>query len=111
MANGPGGKFTKGNPGRPKGAKNKSTIAVRIFAQQVLEDEGYRNRVRRMARAGTLPSHLETMLYAYAFGKPKERLEISNPDQIDVSVLVGALTDNEAAILTRALARVKETTE
>ena len=105
-------RFQKGQSGnakgRRKGTPNKATQEIRDFARSVLEDPKYRASVLRLARKGLLPSHLETALYAYAYGKPTERLEISNPDFVNVAELAGMLNPQEQQIVLAALRRARE---
>lgn len=71
------GKFLPGHPGaKPKGAVAKTTKAIREFAQSVLEDEQYRKNLRARASAGELGA-LEVTLYHYAYGKPKETMDVT----------------------------------
>ena len=63
--------FTKGNPGRPKGAINKSTREVKAFARAIVEDPEYVDSLRRRLVSGRAP-HMEPIMFYYAYGKPKE---------------------------------------
>jgi hypothetical protein len=72
--------FTPNHPkvgGRPKGGLNKSTLAGRQFALELVNDETYRANLRERLLAGRLPAGVEVMLWYYAHGKPKEQLEVS----------------------------------
>lgn len=75
----PGRAFEKGNPGRPKGAKNKTTVEVRELAKRIVEDRAYLEGLAARINAGKAP-HMEPILFYYAYGKPKERLEHTGPD-------------------------------
>ena len=69
----PGHKEAKG---RGKGTLNKTTAIVRDFARGILEDEEYRKNVRVRAITGELGA-LEVTLYHYAYGKPKENVDVT----------------------------------
>ena len=77
----PGIPYQKGHKklGRPPGVLNKVTIEAREFGRAIVSDPGYQRKFEARARAGTLHYQLETMLWHYAFGKPKERVELSGP--------------------------------
>lgn len=74
------GQFAKGasgNPaGRPKGAPNKATTEIRDLARKLLDDDDYRESLKRRLIAGEA-SHMETLLHHYAFGKPSDKVEVT----------------------------------
>lgn len=67
--------FQPGNPGKPKGAIAKATREVREIAQRLVEDEKYVASLTERLRRGTAP-HMETLLFHYAYGKPKDVVEV-----------------------------------
>lgn len=71
--------FEKGDPraGRPKGTLNKATLEVKEMARALVEDKAYRARLKRRLMSGKIPPALETMLWYYAYGKPKEYVELT----------------------------------
>lgn len=74
--------FEKGDPraGRPKGTLNKATVEVREMARGLVESDEYVASVRVRVQLGTLPPAVETMLWHYAYGKPKELVELTGKD-------------------------------
>lgn len=66
-----------GGPGRPKGSVNKSTQEAKEFAASILGDPIYQASLLTRVKMGTLPPQIETLLYYYRYGKPRERLEIT----------------------------------
>jgi hypothetical protein len=86
--------------GRPKGIRNKSTLSVGEFFRGVFESDDYRQRVTKRLIDGKAP-HLETIGFYYAYGKPKETLDIN----ITQTMLLAALrlSDLELTAFLRAL--------
>ena len=76
-----------GSPGRPKGVPNKATLEVKELARSLVEDPVYRKKLQASLRKrkGVAPA-VETMLWHYAYGKPKEQIEIDA--RVGVGVLV-----------------------
>ena len=73
--------FVKGHPpyhgpGRPKGSQNQHTIEAKALARGLLNDKTYRQQLQARLRAGDAGA-MEPILWAYAFGKPKEQLEMN----------------------------------
>jgi hypothetical protein len=66
-------------PGRHKGIPNKITTEVRDLARKLLADKAYRQSLRRRLVNGTLGA-LEIVLWQYAYGKPKDTIELSHAD-------------------------------
>jgi hypothetical protein len=64
--------------GRPKGATNLATRAIKEIAAGLLEDEEYQASLKIRLKAGKAP-HMETLLHHYAYGKPVERIEDVTP--------------------------------
>jgi hypothetical protein len=85
-------KFQKGHRkvgGRKKGAENGVTRDVREFAQKFIDDADYRESLRRRVLRGDAP-HMETLIWHYRFGKPKDTLEINQPRPLVVEILADA---------------------
>ena len=64
-------------PGRKKGVPNKATAEVRAACAAIVDDPTYRRQLIARAQAGTLAPAVECMLWHYAKGKPKDRVEHS----------------------------------
>ena len=61
--------------GRPKGAQNKVTKEIRALSS-ALFDEKYWRRTKIRLNKGTLPPQIEVKLLAYAYGEPKQTLDV-----------------------------------
>lgn len=70
--------FKKGEGGRQKGVLNKATRDIKAFAQDWLTDPAYLESLRIRLLNGEAP-HIETLLYHYGYGKPKETLALEGP--------------------------------
>ncbi len=64
--------------GRRKGVPNKATREVREFCQRLLESEDYQAALRQRISKGRLAPALECLIWTYAYGKPKERVEMES---------------------------------
>ena len=84
-----------GTNGRPKGSLNKVTIEARVLAQRIVQDPAYRTQLRRRVQAGEAP-HMETLLWHYAFGKPKESVEISTDGALVAFTLLPGVVRDDA---------------
>ena len=73
--------------GRRKGTPNKVTAEARGVCAAILDDPTYRTNLTRRARAGTLAPAVEAMLWHYAFGKPKDSLNVTIGPAGDLSEL------------------------
>lgn len=65
----------RGGPGRKRGVPNKATAEIKGFTQDLLTSEAYRKALTKRVIAGKSPQ-LEALMHYYAFGKPKERVEL-----------------------------------
>ena len=68
--------FGSGNPGRPKGAKNKATRAIQEMSRLLIEDKHGWDKMLAQYRAGKLHPSVFQWLCAYAYGKPKDTLKL-----------------------------------
>lgn len=62
--------------GRPKGRPNKVTLEVREAARRLIEDDGYVAALKVRLEEGKAGA-MEPVIWYYAYGKPKESLELS----------------------------------
>ena len=67
--------FKKGEGGRPKGVRNKSTELVEARCRALIETESYQKYFAHRLEVGQLPPMLEALTWHYAYGKPVERQE------------------------------------
>ena len=72
--------FAKGDKraGRPKGSANKVTREAKALCLELLSDQAYMERFRRAWRSRQLPPRLEELVWAYAFGKPTQSVEVGS---------------------------------
>lgn len=66
--------------GRKKGTPNKATVQVKEFAQAFLDDNRGRAKMLALYRSGKLHASIIVMLHHYAYGKPKELVELTGKD-------------------------------
>jgi hypothetical protein len=88
----------RGGPGRPKGTPNKATVEAKLACSELVDDPAYRAKLRKRLLAGKLPPLLESMLWYYAKGKPKETVDMTG------AVALAGLTDAELQARIRELA-------
>lgn len=83
------GSFKKGDPraGRPKGRKNNRTLEIQAFARRMVEDPIYRDMLAKRLAIGKAP-HMETLLFAHAYGKPPDKVELTGSDGEPLGPLV-----------------------
>ena len=64
-----------GNPaGRRPGSRDRATVEAREFAKQLIDDDEYRKALRVRLINGTAGPK-EVLLWAYAHGRPVDRVE------------------------------------
>ena len=71
--------FPKGHAkkgGRKRGTPNRVTQTAKAFAESVLADPQVQARMLADARRGKLPPAVFCLLMAYAWGKPKETIDV-----------------------------------
>ena len=75
--------FHRPGPGRPKGSLNKTEPSVRAAARAIVEDPEYRLALKLRVSLGEAPG-MEMLLWHYAYGKPKETVEVvRGPSEFD----------------------------
>lgn len=68
-----------GNPrGRAPGARNRISIEAREAAALIVDDPAYRDALKARVIAGQAPQ-MEPLLWAYAKGRPVDRIEQGGP--------------------------------
>lgn len=88
--------------GRKKGATDLAKREIKAFARDILESPLYFQRLRARVLAGKAPQ-IEVLLYHYAYGKPREQVDMRvegslvvavidelHPPTVDVTPLAGA---------------------
>jgi hypothetical protein len=87
--------------GRPKGVPNKATLEAKQACAEIVDDPIYRAKLLARARAGKLAPAMETLLWYYAKGKPKETIEYRD-ERPDVSSMATAdLKEDALKLLAR----------
>ena len=67
--------------GRKKGTPNKATTEARTLCRNLVSDEEYRRRFRDRFVKGQLPPRLESMVWQYAYGKPRQEEPVVDGDE------------------------------
>ena len=99
-----------GSPGRPKGVPNKATKEVKELARRLVLEPEYQQKLRQRLLKGTLPPAVESMLWFYAFGKPKDTVEVSVARKV-INILPPTSVEAEPETLTPELAEIENATK
>ncbi len=76
-------RFKTGNPGRPKGALNKTTRAVKEFLAELVDDEEVQTAVRGRIVKGDAVAFFRAL--EHVLGKPRESSDVN----LNANVLFG----------------------
>jgi DNA-binding transcriptional regulator PaaX len=71
------GQVVQPGPGRPKGSLNKCTLEAKAFARQLVSSPTYLQNLQTALENRTIETAVEVMLWHYAYGKPKEHIELN----------------------------------
>ena len=66
-----------GSRGRPKGAKNKATIEAKALAREMVLNPEYLANLRTRLVEGKLAPGVESLIWLFAFGRPKNVLDVT----------------------------------
>ncbi len=72
-----GGGDPRSGGGRPPGVQNKVTREIKEIAQGLLEDPIYQAKLKEQLQEGKLAPPVLCLLYNYAYGKPKETVDVT----------------------------------
>jgi hypothetical protein len=71
---------SKRKRGRPKGSKNKTTLLGQQIAQRFIKNRKGLKKMKEQYEQGTLHPSLVQMFFHYGCGKPKDVIELTDPD-------------------------------
>lgn len=71
----------KKGKGRPPGTPNKVTTEAKAAANALVDDPIYRQKLLERMREGTAGA-VEVLMWHYAKGKPKERIELGADEKL-----------------------------
>ena len=82
--------------GRKKGTSNKATLEIKTTCRDLLDETYFRKSAHPATQRKCAPQ-VETMVHHYAFGKPKDRVEIEGTGKITVDQFraLAGLTDDD----------------
>lgn len=100
------GTFQKGQggPGRPPGVPNKLSRAAKAEALRLLEDPDYRAAFADAWKTRKIAPQIEMMVWHYAYGKPKETLQLESKTQPQMVELIRQLPEDAKKRLGEAMA-------
>jgi hypothetical protein len=74
----------KGGQKPPSAAKKLKVDEARKISRRLLADPVYRKRLIKRLREGTIQPGVEAMLYYYAYGKPRESVEVEQKSDVKI---------------------------
>ena len=89
----PKGKPRPPGAGRQAGTPNKVTAEVKEWARRILEDPDVQGMMLRTMRTFPTNVGLLIVLMHYAYGKPKESVELSGPEKKPMQFFFGRRTE------------------
>jgi len=92
--------------GRKPGSKNQISSEARQFALDIVRSPEYRASLLTRVKAGTLAPNIEAMLWAYAYGKPAERIVIDHNPAAELAELPVAQLAERAELIAKVLREV-----
>lgn len=103
-----------GGPGRKKGVPNKVTIEAKLAAAGLVDDPVYRRKLATDLRKRKVHPAIESMLWHYAKGKPKETVALEGSVTVVTDAEINRLSDEDlvaakgaAEVLAALVAKVK----
>lgn len=87
--------------GRPPGVPNKASSEAKAACAKLVDDPAYRFKLRSRLLSGKIAPAVETMLWHYAHGKPKETLTLDGTLSIDVNHVRETLASRIARLADR----------
>lgn len=86
----------KGTPktgGRQKGTPNKATVEVRDLCQRLLADPEYQRTFKQRLLSGDLAPGMEQTVWHYAYGKPKDTVELQGEHGGPLTTIMRVIVD------------------
>ncbi len=82
--------------GRPKGRKNDRTLDGEQLAREILESHDVKKAIRELLNCDDRTIKLRTteFLFAYAYGKPRQRTELTGAEGQAVKILLDVTTSD-----------------
>ena len=68
---------------------------MKDLAKRILEDPVVQDRMVSDAQKGKLPPPVMTMLFHYAYGKPKDTLKVEGLERLEISITDNLGPDDE----------------
>jgi hypothetical protein len=95
------GNLRKGGPGRRPGVPNRISVEIKDLSRRLLEDPEYLAALKVRLKRGSAGA-VEPLLYGYAYGKPKDVVDLHHSGTVDVGTLSdGDLRERAEALLAR----------